>query len=176
MGLSLENLDDRTRQLMLDEFQQDVAHDQLYISPHLTVVGRSDYKALLRAAIQSGTETSLADSLRSHGRMRLTRQWRTATGNVATELPPTAADTLAEAEFHRFYVRGVCRRALEEGIHALVIYRAKAAIHRRVKSEAMIGVTIDASSLLEDLQTRQAVEPGPGLPAFFGSGLSVRLP
>ena len=38
MALNYHNLDDRTRQLMLDEMDYDIAHNQLHISPFL--VGR----------------------------------------------------------------------------------------------------------------------------------------
>ena len=36
MALYFENLDERTRQLMLDEMEYDVANNQLHISPFLS--------------------------------------------------------------------------------------------------------------------------------------------
>jgi hypothetical protein len=53
MSLYFENLDDRTRQLMLDEMDYDVKQNQLHISPFLSGQGERDYPNLLREAIQN---------------------------------------------------------------------------------------------------------------------------
>ena len=162
---------------MLDELGQDVDQGRLYMSPQLSELGQAEYAGLLRQAIRAGTDATFADGLRAHGRMQLAEHWRLPRGGVSTrELPPTAPDALAEDEFHRFYARGLCRRALEEGISALVIYRAGAAPNPRVASDAMVGVRIDAASLLEDLRTPPDRRLPRGLPPCPDSGLSVRLP
>ena len=162
---------------MHDELEQDVDRGGLYLSPRLSELGRAEYAGLLGQAIRAGTAATFADDLRAHGRMQLAQQWPRSRGGVVTrELPRTAADTLAEDEIHRFYARGLCRRALEEGISALVIYRASAASSPRVASNAMVGVRIDAASLLEDLRTPPGRQPPRGLPPCQDAGLSVRLP
>jgi len=56
MALYFENLDDRTRQLMLDEMEYDIANNQLHISPFLSGQGQRDYANLLREALQSGSD------------------------------------------------------------------------------------------------------------------------
>lgn len=175
--LQLHDLDECTRRFMLDELEQDVSQSRLYMSPRLSELGRTDYERLLRAALESGSEGTLADELRSHGRMQLDTRWARAKGSpIVSELPATAPDMLAEGEFHRFYLRGLCRRAIEEGIRTLEIYRAKPAPESRSKSEAMVGVRIDASSLLEDLRRFRGEDPPRGLPQCPDSGLSVRRP
>lgn len=177
MGLRLENLDPHTRRFMLDELELDVARGTLYISPRLSECGLREYETLLRAAIERGDDESLANSLRAGGRMRGTEERRKPKGgSTIVRVPVTAPDTLAEGEFNRFYARGLCRRAVEDGIHKLVIYRAKEVANPRVESQAMIGTTIDAEVLLEDLRTHSGVEPAFGLPPGPNSGLSVRLP
>jgi hypothetical protein len=91
-------------------------------------------------------------------------------------VPHTAADTLAEGEFNRYYVRGVCRRALEEGWRDVVVYRAKQPQRPRPQSEALLGLRLNARELLQELRERKddsshlVIPPGPN------SGLSVRLP
>ncbi len=176
-GLQLQHLDECTRRFMLNELEQDVARGGLYLSPRLSDVGRVEYESLLRAALENGTEQSFADELRSHGRMRLAMHWeRPDAPPIVGELPRTAPDTLAESEFHRFYARGLCRRALDLGIHALEIYRARPTEQNRNRSEALVGVRIDATSLLEDLRGHPGREPGRVLPSCPDSGLSVRLP
>ncbi len=177
MALRLENLDARTRQLMQRELERDVEAATLYISPRLSERGQSDWETLLRVAIEGGDDVSLADGLRSSGRLRSTEQRRKPSGGFTNaDVPITAPETLAEGEFNRLYARGLCRRALEDGIPELVVYRAKDVRSPRPESEAMIGTRISAEALLDDLQTHTGVEPALGLPSGPNSGLSVRLP
>jgi hypothetical protein len=177
MALKLENLDARTRRYMLDELEYDVARGTVYTSPRLSERGRGEWESLLRAAIQDGDDVSLAVSLRSQGRMRSTEQRRKPKGGFATaRVPATAPETLAEGEFNRFYARGLCGRALENGVNELLVYRAKQVRVPRSESQAMIGTTIDAAALLEDLRAHPGIDPALGLPPGPNSGLSVRLP
>lgn len=175
MALQLENLDEPTRQFMLDEFEQDMKEGRLYISSRLNDAGQREYESLLRKTIKSGDDSSLAEGLR--GKMKLTEQRRKQKGGFTTaKVPVTAHNTLAEGEFNRFYARGLCRRALEDGIPELVIYRAKQVVDPRPESLAMIGTKIDAKLLLEDLRTHPGVDTALHLPPGPNSGLSVRLP
>ncbi|RKG58962.1 hypothetical protein D7X30_15455 [Corallococcus sp. AB011P] len=87
----------------------------------------------------------------------------------------TAPDTFAEGEFNRFYIRALCRRAEEDDIEHLVIYRAKAAESPRVESEMRIGQAMVPDRLLRDLRTNIGVGTALGLPQP-NSGLSVHLP
>jgi hypothetical protein len=86
-----------------------------------------------------------------------------------------ATALLAEREFHRFYMRGLCRRAIEQGVLTLVIYRAKPSDPVRAHSDTMVGVQITASSLLEDLSHAFRTTPPHGLPQCRDPGLSVRF-
>jgi hypothetical protein len=174
--LRLQDLDERTRRFMVEELDRDVERDCLYLSPHLSEIGRASFEQLLRTALRSGTERSLADALRSNARMEVTKRWERRTGApIVGELPATAPDTLAESEFHRFYVRGLCRRALDEGISTLEIYRARPTEQSRLKSDALVGVRMDATSLLEDLRPCLGGTPRRVLPPCPDAGLSVRL-
>lgn len=175
MALRLENLDDRTRKLMLDEVELDVANRTLYISPRLNESGQTEYTNLLRESIRCGDDSSFADSLRLKMKLAEQRQ-KPKGGTTIVSVPITAADTLAEGEFNRFYARGLCRRAIEDGIQEVEVYRAKQVRNPRAESQAMIGKKIEARALLEDLRTHPGVEPALGLPPGPNSGLSVRLP
>ena len=178
MPLYYENLDERTRQLMLDEMDYDIAHNQLHISPFLSGQGQRDYANLLREAIQSGYDETLAESLRSHRRLIKTLPRRKPKGGFAIAgTPENAAEILAESEFNRYYIRALARRAIEDGIPELVIYRAKPVQKPRVESEARVETTISPADLLEDLRSHPGDEPPTlGVPAGPNSGLSVRLP
>jgi hypothetical protein len=108
--------------------------------------------------------------------MNAVEQKRTPSGGSTTaKVPVTAPDTLAEGEFNRFYIRGLCRHAIKEKISDLIIYRAKAVSSPRSESQAKIGTSINAEALLRDLQKHQGVDTALGLPAGPNSGLSVKL-
>jgi hypothetical protein len=162
---------------MLQELDMDVANGTLYISPRLSQQGEKDYEALLRRALSSGDDVSLARDLRSGRRMRDTEPRRTPTGgSTMARVPVTAPDTLGEGEFNRFYARGLCARAVDDGISHVIVYRAKQVRNPRPESEAMIGKRLGAEALLQDLRTHPGVEPALGLPPGPNSGLSVKLP
>jgi len=178
MALYLENLDDRTRQLMLNELEYDIAHNQLHISPYLSGQGQRDYLHLIREAIQSGTDQTLAENLKLHRRINRTQPRRQPKGGFSiAATPENAAEVLAESEFNRYYIRGLARRAIEDGIPELVIYRAKPAKNPRPESEARVETTISPQDLLDDLRAHPGDEPPAlGVPSGPNSGLSVRLP
>lgn len=177
MSLQLTKLDLRTRQFMLAEMEQDVWQGKLYISSRLSPNGQKDYEGLLRAAIETYDAMWLARNLRSNGRMNSTEQRGKPNGGFTTaKIPENAPETLAEGEFNRFYIRGLCRQAIEDDIRELVVYRAKAVSCPRAESEAKIGTRIEVATLLDDLRNHIGIDTALGLPAGPNSGLSVRLP
>lgn len=177
MALDYQNLDDATRQLMLSELELDLSHGTLYISPRLNEAGVQNYESLLREAILRHDDEWLAAELRSRDYINTNEERPIPQGGLATtKVPATAPDTLAEGEFNRFYVRGLCSRALNEGIPEVVVYRGKQVQQPRPASEAMIGKRIPAMNLLLDLRQSPGVEPALGLPPGPDSGLTVRLP
>jgi len=119
----------------------------------------------------------LAATLRGSGRMNATYRRNNPRGGMSeVRMPRNAPEMLAEGEFNRLYARGVCRRAIAQGITEVEIYRAKQVSVPRPDSEAKVGIKVNAGSLLEDLRTHQGVDPALGLPGGPNSGLSVRLP
>jgi len=178
MSLYFENLDERTRQLMLKEMDYDIAHNQLHISPFLSGQGQRDYASLLRESMQSGNDETLAESLRAHRRILKTLPRRNPKGGYSiSATPENAAQVLAESEFNRYYIRALARRAIEDGISELVIYRAKPVSNPRPESEARIETSLPPKELLDDLRTHPGDEPPTlGVPSGPNSGLSVRLP
>lgn len=177
MALHLLNLDETTRKHMLSELEDDIAKGVLYLSSRLSPRGRFDYAELLRQAVVGFDDGWLANSLRVGGRILLEEQRRKPKGGYTmARVPVTAPDTLAEGEFNRYYVRGLCLRAIESGVSELVVYRAKEVSAPRRESEAKIGTGIDPRLLLEDIRTHPGVDTALRLPPGPNSGLSVRLP
>jgi hypothetical protein len=90
--------------------------------------------------------------------------------------PSNAAQVLAESEYNRFYIRALARRAIEDGIDGLVVFRAKAVEDPRPESEALIESTFSPQDLLMDLRSHPDQPPTLGVPSGPNSGLSVHLP
>ncbi len=117
----------------------------------------------------------LADQLRVY--MESHEESRTRSGEMKSKkVPVTAPETLAEGEFNRFYARGLCARAIAEGISEVLVYRGKEVKQPRPESQARVGTRIAAKTLLEDLRKSQGVEPALGIPAGPNSGLTICLP
>jgi hypothetical protein len=83
---------------------------------------------------------------------------------------------LAERELHWFYIRDLCRLALEQDVATLEFDHARLADAGRTPADAMIGVRIDARSLFEDLRGTFRSLLAHGLPQCRDPGLSVRFP
>ncbi len=182
--MDLRNLDDVTRAAMLSEVDHDIAAGPgptgvLYVSPRLSPQGVSGYPDLLRDAVQTGNDATLAAALASNGRLLAHETAKHPKGgpDVVKAVPVTAPQTMAEGEFNRYYARGVCVRALAEtGPQATVtIYRARESTNPRPESVALVGTTPSAAALLEDLRTHIGMDTALHLPPGPNSGLSIHL-
>lgn len=175
MSFRFENLDARTRKLMLDELEHDVQLDRWHKSKRLSPIGEIAFVPALRDAIRSGNERTLAHAILVGG-MLDSRELSHRKGRMFwKDVPRDAHLTLAEGEFNRYYLRGLCLRALEDGQEQLEIYRAKDVYSPRAMSEMRLGTFVDAGKFLRDLRTHVGVETALRLPAP-NSGLSARLP
>lgn len=177
MGLTYANLDETIRRYMGEEIDFDVTNNDLYIGRRLTSAGHLRWLPLLKEAVALHNDDWLSARQKTEGLIKTKETRRLKNGRVIdVDVPITAAETLAESEFNRFYIRGVCRRATDAGIPALLVYRAKAVEIPRSSSQALIGTMIEAKALLSDLRTHQGEEPALKMPGGPNSGLSVRLP
>jgi hypothetical protein len=176
VALELVDLDGVTRQGMIAELEHDLAAGTLYVGKYLTDFGVERYPILLRDAIEGGNDESLIAALSEPAIFATTYQKRKPKGGFSpAKVPYTAPATLAEGEFNRFYLRGLCRRALATDGQAIEIYRARASAEPRRESEAMIGKRLDPTTLLADLREHTGVDTALGLPPGPNSGLSGRL-
>lgn len=177
MALTYRNLDPRTREFMTDELNSDIAGSTIYISPRLSSHGVQEWPTLLGDAATAHDDNWLAAEIRRRGLLNAHEERRKPKGGVTiAQVPATAPDTLAEGEFNRYYVRGVCRRAIADNVPHVEVYRARHSDTPRRESEALIGKRIDPNALLTDLRGSQGVEPALGVPPGPNSGLSVFIP
>jgi hypothetical protein len=166
------DLDSRTRAFMVEEISHDRLHGTLYISKRLTPVGAANYGQHLEDAARMGDELTLAAQLRQPGQLRELEP----RGMGLARVPHNAAEVLAEGEFNRFYIRALCRRAIEDGVDELIVFRSKPVENPRPHSLAKVGSAVGPHRLLTDLRTHPGTDTALGLPPGPGSGLSVCLP
>jgi len=125
MGMRFEELDNVTRRYMLDEFETEQAGGNPYVPKNLSAVGRQAFPDLMRSAIRSGNDDSLIEALRDpalwevmepYEKNGVVRQRRINIGH--------AAERLGLTEFNTWYVRGLARRLMDEGVEFCQVYRA----------------------------------------------------
>lgn len=174
MGLHYENLDDVTRSRSIDELDRETSDNSLYTSPRLSPTGVGVWPILLRAALLSGTDDSLALEIAVPGILNLYEESHRNGVPYRKKVPANAASTLAEGEFNRYYLRGLAARAVDEG-RQIEVYRGRPSANPRTASEELIGRRLDPHSLLADLRSSIYVDPALGLPPGPNSGLTGRL-
>lgn len=173
MALQYANLDEATRDFMLREVDFDVERDKLYMSTRLNEGGRLEYESLLREAIANHNDDWLAQQLSARGAFK-SHDGLTPTGKPR-KVPVNAADTLAEGEFNRFYIRGLSARAVSEGVDSVEVYRGRHSSRPRPESERLIGQRFPAAAVLEDLRNSVGQSPSVGMPNP-NTGITVKLP
>jgi len=174
MTLMLEDLDGATRPHMLAELDRDEGPpDRVYVSSRLSGRGQAEYRGLLREALARGTTGSFELALSTPGVLNdRERRVREGTPYLAA-MPSNAAQVMAEGQFNRYYIRGLCLRVLDEGGGEVQVYRARPSLKPRPESQRMIGRLLDPALLLDDLRLHLRDEPT--LLPFVNSGLTVRV-
>jgi hypothetical protein len=163
------NLDNNTRNLMLEEINSDIEKGVLYFSDRLNNLGKEKYQQYLIDSVTSHDEEELEKmlDLNTHFNATYLRQ-----GNPV-KMPINASTLLSQSEFNRFFIRAICLRAINDGVEEVEIYRARESSWSRPESEAKIGTFLSAKELLEDLRNSIGIEPK--LFPEINSGLCIKL-
>lgn len=165
---------DEIRKFMREEIELDENNGQLYFSKRLSQTGLQDYPDLLKTAVTNHDIAWLASQLKNKGCIKQMEE-QTRNGVVhAKKVPHNAAESMAEGEFNRFYMRGLCRYALNSGVTALEVYRARISSSPRSESEQRVGEKVSPEVLLQDLRENIGANTFLGIPGGVNSGLSVR--
>jgi hypothetical protein len=175
MGINYENLDDTTRNYSLEEIQMG-GH---YISPRLTEEGQAAWPSLLEEAHKSHNDDWIAKEILSRGYMRSHEKYKRQGVERVREInKPHAAQQLAEGEFNRYYIRGLCLRAKAAGKDSLIVYRGKHVSNPRPESEIKIGTSVPVDALLAMLRSNDfvSIDECIGVPSGPNSGLTCKLP
>ena len=174
MGLNYKSLDQVTRNKMIKEFKADVSNNSVYLSKRFTDDGGKYYVDAMISHLENGNDDSLATALKNSNCFKSHEERKTVKGMSLVKVPETASQTFSEGEFNRFYIRGLCLRALEEGV-SLCVYRARYSENPRAESEAIIGKFFDPTQLLVDLRNNIGIDTALGLPSGPNSGLSIEI-
>ena len=166
------HLDHRTRALMVEEIQGDISRDKLYRSKRLNGDGLAAWPKALIEAARVGTPRELREKMLPY----FTAFFETHPYG-GRRMPSEATTMLCYNEFNRFYMRAVCRLAINNSIRKVVIYRAKVVPNPAPESEAMRGKVRTAAGLLNHLRSNTfSADTKFGRLGLGSSGLSVRLP
>lgn len=126
MNMKYDELDQTTRKYMLHEFEAEEASGKPYRSKALSVDGLRVFPELMRQAIQSGNEQTLYQAL------NVPEYWEPEESYVRRDAQRTrrrnieqSARRLALSEFSTWYVRGMAKRLLDEGVEECQVYLAE---------------------------------------------------
>ena len=137
MGIFYKNLDGECRQFMLEELKKDVLGGTLYIGSYLNETGSKNWEAILEEAIRNHDDAWLENELRTRNYMKdKVERRKPKGGSTIVNVPVNASQMLAEGEFNRFYARGLCLKAIKNGISDVVVYRGKEVQNPRPESQA----------------------------------------
>ena len=133
--MNYEELDATTRKWMLDEFKKELGGAP-FRPKVLSDLGWGQFPQIMEEAIKSGDDVTLAQALdRPAFFQDRTRRTKTGTARVRTN-PAAASKMLALTEFNTWYVRGLCRRLIEESVKTCEVYRAEPALVPRCECTA----------------------------------------
>jgi hypothetical protein len=171
MGIEYKNLDEKTREHMLLEFNI----GGFYESPRLKNGLLSTWLEVFSEGIKSYSDDWVANRAAEEGLFKEFEERKTKKGIIQVKVPTNASQMLAEGEFNRFYLRGICSRALSEGCEYIKIYRGKDVSIPRTESEQKIGSLLKVEETLMELRKNTFVDSSLGLPSGPNSGLTAEI-
>lgn len=171
---NFENLDETTRDYMLEAISEAEKSGNIYYSTRFNDKGFEQWLPLLKEAAETYNEHWLAFQLETKGLMKGYEGSMTPSGGYTIKhVPNTAAETMAEGQFNRFYILGLCKRARAEAISQLEVYRAKQSSAPRRESQNLIGSKFSIDYIeAQLLKTSESFKSPLVKP---NSGLSMRL-
>jgi hypothetical protein len=161
MSMNYTELDEKTRTIMLSEFEAELAGENPYISKALSIRGKQLFPQLMRSAIEQGTEDSLAatlfddnywDPFETYTRGGISRQRRR---NMQQ-----SAERLATTEFSTWYVRGLAKRLIDEGVKECIIYRGAQPKWEPGECSIHEGQIVDIQTIYNNHRARYWPKPG----------------
>jgi hypothetical protein len=174
MPLQYESLDPTTRRYSVAELDQDLASGAAHVSPRLRPSAVGEYQRLLREALRYYDDLWLEERVSDLLVDFEPRRTRSG-GQTTAKIPQMASRMIAEGDFNRYYMRGVCLRAIEEERQVVEVYRARLSLEPRPESGELETRRLSARAVLDHLRGSPSDEPAAAPLGRPNSGLSVRL-
>lgn len=161
MAMSYEELDQITRQHMLAELQSEQGTANAYRSKALSQQGLATFPDLLRSAITSGNEVSLTQAISDAALWNPDEEYtRNGVTRIRQRNIEHSSQRLALAEFSTWYVRGLAKRLLEEGVSNCQIYRGEQPKWEPGECAHHEGLIISVQQIYNNHRVRYWPEPG----------------
>lgn len=161
MPMQFEELDETTKAYMLRELENEEVGGNPYLSHGLSPTGRVAFPALLRQAIQVGSEVTLIEALNRVDYWHPTEPYvrngveRERQVNVAQ-----ASERLGLTKFNTWYVRGFSKRLLDEGHTQCQAYRAAQPKWEHAECSAHEGQIFPVAEIYANHRVRYWPPPG----------------
>ena len=170
MAFAFRELNEDVRKLMVEEIKDAINVGSLYYSKRFNENGREAWPGLLLQAAQDHDEVWLAGRLEGLFTMKQKEiRAKPKGGYTHADVPFTAEETLADAEFNRYYMCAICRKAIQDGTKEVTVYRAQGRGQPRPESQALIGQTYNPAELHVEIRKKPEgkshalVQPNSGL-------------
>lgn len=155
--MKFEELDNQTREHMLREFQEE-QRGRPYESPEMTTLGKAEFPHLMEKAIKEGNEVTLSLDLSKIGFWLPEGRRR---DGISYKINPTyAAERLALTEFNTWYVRGLAKKLMDEGVEYCEVYRADSAKEPRPECLDHDGKKFKVADIYNGHRSRYHPPPG----------------
>lgn len=146
---------------MLQECETEMAAENHFQSSVLTAEGLAAYPDILRRAIIKGNEVTFGEELTRQDYWMQQQTYNTRNGPRRRRVNYTdAARRLAVTEFNTWYVRGLARRLIDEGITECEVYRAEIAREPRGECQVHEGAHYSVQEIYDGHRARYWPQPG----------------
>jgi hypothetical protein len=170
VALRYDSLDADVRKQMIAELTQDIDNARVYLSDQLNDEGRNAWPNLLWEAAESHNDNWLSAQIRRHNYVEAGEARGGGKGKPAAD----PATMLAQSEFNRLYVRGVCADALAKGKSDVDVYLGQANADISANAQAKVGKRLPARKLLNAARNATDAETPFGLPSDEFCFLTVK--
>lgn len=153
--MNFEELNQTTRNWMLEEFQNEEQSGNPYRSKDMTAHGLTQFARIMKNVIQNEDEVILAEQLSDPSFWNPTYSYIRKDKLITAKLnPAVAAKRLALSEFNTWYVRGLARKLIEEKVEQCEVYRAEAAWEPRSECQDHDGKIFQVSDVYNGHRAR----------------------
>lgn len=173
MAMNFEELDDKTRSYMLEEFEAEESGSNPYRGKGLSASGRAAFPDLMREAIKGGNEQTLIAALSNPSFWDPTETYvRDGVQRERRVNVRQAAERLGLTEFNTWYVRGLAKRLIDEGVANCQVYRAAIPKWEPAECSQHEGQVLPVKEIYRGHRARYWPEPGDAMAMSipFGPG------